>query len=44
MVGGLPGWSHALNNNDNVVIFVIADGRRQWERKGGCPRWSGGEW
>ena len=40
MVGGLPGWSCALNNNDNVIVFVIADSRRQWKGKGGCPGWS----
>jgi hypothetical protein len=40
MVGGLPGWSCALNDNNNDIVFVIADGGRQWEGEGRCPRWS----
>ena len=38
--GGLPGWSCALNDNNNDIVFVIADGGRQWEGEGRCPRWS----
>ena len=40
MVGGLPGWSCDLNDNNNDIVFVIADGGRQWEGEGRCPRWS----
>ena len=40
MVGSLHGWSCAPNDNNNVIVFVVADGRRQWEGEGGCPGWS----
>ena len=39
MVGGLPGWSYAPNDHNNVVVFVVADGGRQWEGKDGSAWW-----